>query len=474
MLTHGVNNAMAVKYPVLLNDFFPDEELPALSKHAVEGLMHFHGTAAGVFTSDEQLDGNNPSKGIELCTVVEFMNSLDVLMQKTGNPYYADLLEVAAFNALPATITKDYTAHQYVQQVNQISARKQKNDFFNVKDDGTVFGLSPNFGCCTANMHQGFPRFSEFLCLKRDNELAFFTYSPCRVTTDINGAKLIISELTDYPFKNTVHLRVDAVQGSPEVIFNFRVPQYTTLKIYVNNEFLIEGDSGMLTVKKHVLRGDLIALAFETPLIVLTNVNKTISFRKGSLLMATKLKMKETSNGNGRYDDRYFTTRTQWRTAPELEKKLPVLLEMREHPVPEMPFDESAPPVEIDYRARYVYNWEECKNSPDVIPAKPRVSEESFVRTLVPYGSTRIRIAEHPNYNFKKRGDFMKITTPWGEKLDKFNPLPEYPRPQFERDSFISLNGVWKYQITKEKQKSPRATTAKSSCRFVPSASFRA
>lgn len=63
MLLHGVNNAMAVKYPVLLNDFRPDPELVMLSKRTVENLMKYHGTAAGVFTSDETLDGTNPSKG---------------------------------------------------------------------------------------------------------------------------------------------------------------------------------------------------------------------------------------------------------------------------------------------------------------------------------------------------------------------------------------------------------------------------
>ena len=51
----------------------------------------------------------------------------------------------------------------------------------------------------------------------------------------------------------------------------------------------------------------------------------------------------------------------------------------------------------------------------------------------------------------------MKITTKWGEKIDKNNPLPEYPRPQFERDSFINLNGVWSYLISKKKTEIPTA-----------------
>ena len=41
------------------------------------------------------------------------------------------------------------------------------------------------------------------------------------------------------------------------------------------------------------------------------------------------------------------------------------------------------------------------------------------------------------------------LTTIWGEQLDHLHPLPEYPRPQMQRDSFISLNGSWDYAFTK-------------------------
>lgn len=42
-----------------------------------------------------------------------------------------------------------------------------------------------------------------------------------------------------------------------------------------------------------------------------------------------------------------------------------------------------------------------------------------------------------------------KIKTKWAEKIDPANPLPEYPRPQMRRDNWKSLNGLWKYAITK-------------------------
>jgi beta-galactosidase/beta-glucuronidase len=40
-----------------------------------------------------------------------------------------------------------------------------------------------------------------------------------------------------------------------------------------------------------------------------------------------------------------------------------------------------------------------------------------------------------------------KIKTPWAEKVDPANPLPEYPRPAMARDQWLNLNGLWDYAI---------------------------
>jgi len=43
-----------------------------------------------------------------------------------------------------------------------------------------------------------------------------------------------------------------------------------------------------------------------------------------------------------------------------------------------------------------------------------------------------------------------RLTTKWGDKVDKNNPLPEYPRPQQVRDDWLNLNGQWEFAGAKE------------------------
>ena len=40
------------------------------------------------------------------------------------------------------------------------------------------------------------------------------------------------------------------------------------------------------------------------------------------------------------------------------------------------------------------------------------------------------------------------MLTKWGAALDREHPLPEYPRPQLRRESFLNLNGIWDYAVT--------------------------
>ena len=85
-----------------------------------------------------------------------------------------------AFNALPATFTPDMWAHQYDQQVNQVQCTINPDHMWTTNGpESNLYGLEPNYGCCTSNMHQGWPKFAAHLWMKTPDEgLAAVAYAP--------------------------------------------------------------------------------------------------------------------------------------------------------------------------------------------------------------------------------------------------------------------------------------------------------
>lgn len=204
--THIVNIAMMLKYEAvsceLLGEEYADQIRPL---HDI--LERYNGTPVGGFTGDECLAGLSPIHGTELCAVVEQMYSYEWLFAVTGDPFWAERLELLAFNALPATVSDDMWSHQYDQLSNQIACQKfpGKSFFRTNSSESHLFGLEPNYGCCTANFGQGWPKLALFAWLHRDQTIISALPVPSRLRT---AGKSIRLE-TEYPFGTAFRYTVD-------------------------------------------------------------------------------------------------------------------------------------------------------------------------------------------------------------------------------------------------------------------------
>ena len=165
MLTHGVNNAMGLKTAALMYSQTGEEHLQNATRWGLQNLMRHHGQPHGMFATDEHLNGTSPTAGCELCAVCEMMFTLEEVLRLQGDSAYADRLESIAYNALPAAFTEDMWAHQFDQQVNQVLVSIAKRKWSNNFDDANLYGLEPNYGCCTANLHQAWPKFVKSLAM---------------------------------------------------------------------------------------------------------------------------------------------------------------------------------------------------------------------------------------------------------------------------------------------------------------------
>src|SRR5699024_8835543 len=146
-----------------------------------------------------------------------------------------DRLESLAFDLLPASSDPRMLAHQYHQQGTQLEASVAHRDWSCSSDGANVFGLEPHFGCCTANLHQGWPKFAASLWARdADGGLRAVAYAPAVVDTEVgpdgDRVPVRIEVETDYPFEETVRLRVTAGPdgaGSPARFpLRLRLPQW--------------------------------------------------------------------------------------------------------------------------------------------------------------------------------------------------------------------------------------------------------
>ena len=223
---HVVNTGMALKAYALSWRLTRREAERAFPARMLEILDRYHGQVTGMFTGDESLAGKNPVQGTELCAVVEALYSLEHLISVTGDPAFADRLERIAFNALPARFAPDMWSHQYDQQVNQVQCTINPDHMWTTNGpESNLYGLQPNYGCCTSNMHQGWPKFAAHLWMRAGEGIAATAYAPSSARFETQGANVRVTLATDYPFRETlkVAVTVDKAVRFPLVL---RVPAW--------------------------------------------------------------------------------------------------------------------------------------------------------------------------------------------------------------------------------------------------------
>jgi uncharacterized protein len=423
MTAHVVNNAMAIKYPGLWYQQSGDERY---KKAVFEGIAKYdrnHGQAGGRFSGDEHLSGKSPDRGTELCSVVEYMFSLGELYEVLGDNTLADRLELLTYNALPGTTTPDYWAHQYDQQSNQVLVSAEKRNWRSNGPFSNIYGLMPNFACCLANMHQGWPKFVETMWMAtNDNGLVAVAYGPSVVKAKVgNGKDVTVTEETDYPFKGAVKLKI-TTQNVAKFPISLRIPAWGPAKISWKGKSETAFAGSTFRIIEKWQNGDEITIELPMQLRYETRYNKSVSVIRGPLYFSLRID-KEYKNTKINYDNFSYKGSADWEIYPKSDWNYGLLfnyekpeqgMEVTENQVSRYPFADKGDMIwsadsgkyiawELDAavvirtRGMKIPEWKLKDNSadlPPVSPVKPEGEPEQLL--LVPYGSARLRITEFP------------------------------------------------------------------------------
>ncbi len=387
---HIVNIAMMLKSEAVSHELLGEEYTDNAEKLR-KILERYNGTAFEGFTGDEVLSGIDPTRGTECCAVVEQMYSYEEMFAHTGDNKWAERLEVLAFNALPATLSEDMWVHQYVQQVNQIACQKTMimAPWSTNGPYAHTFGLEPNFGCCTANFNQGWPKFTLSAFMHKGDTIINSVMLP----SVLNDNGVTIKLETNYPFNNKMHYYIDAEKDFSFVI---RIPSFAK-SLKVNGE---NADVKDLEFAINAGKTD-IEIEFNAKPYLKERPNNLYALQMGSLLFSVPIKyekqMREyVKKGVERkfpYCDYQFAPTSPWNYG-FADKAFSVEF----NGISDVPFSQNNPPITIKAKMQQI-NWglkfpyrSIARKTP-----KSRVPITEVQETeLCPYGCARLRMTEMP------------------------------------------------------------------------------
>lgn len=391
METHIVNIAMMLKSEAVSCDLL-GEKYTDNGEYLYGILEKHHGMPVGTITGDENLAGVSPIQGTELCGVVEQMYSCELLYAYSSDAKWAERLEKLAFNALPATISDDMWTHQYLQMSNQIACKRfpGKPVFRTNGPEAHLFGLEPNYGCCTANFGQGWPKFALSAFLHRGNTVL----NSIAVPAELHTANQHIILDTDYPFDHSFTYTVKAEKAFDFVI---RVPSFArnvTVNgvAYAGSELQFSFEAGAETQLK---------VHYEVTPQLQTRPNGLHTAQWGSLIFSVPIDHKKEMHEYERdgverkypYCDYSYLPLSDWNYAYCDDAFVPQFLG-----VGKIPFSSVTPPVVLKARVQKI-NWG-LEDGYELVCAKFPESTEPLTQPeailLYPYGCAKLRMTEIP------------------------------------------------------------------------------
>lgn len=418
---HNVNVAQCFREPATYYLFSGDSSMLAAS-YNVQSLVRraFGQVPGGMFGADEnaRIGFFDPRQGTETCGFVEQMASDEIMLQISGDPYWAENCEDVAFNSYPAALMPDYKALRYITSPNHVVS-DSKNHHPGIDNSGPFLSMNPfSSRCCQHNHGFGWPYYTENLIYATpDNGIAAVLYNACQAEVKVgNGTEVTIKEQTNYPFEETIRFTLTTPEKVSFPLY-LRIPSWCKdASIAVNGQKLgvdlISGKYAKITREW----SDADEIVLTVPMTFnyrQWQVNKnSVSVDYGPLSLSLKIDedyqqkdSRETAIGDSKWqegaDASAWPTYEIYPASPwnyALQFNSPISVQRKEWPFDNNPFTLTNVPLEFKAKGRLIPEWKiDEYGLCGVLPYEDAPKADTLDEiTLVPMGAARLRIASFP------------------------------------------------------------------------------
>ena len=392
------------------------------ASYNVQSLVRraFGQVPGGMFGADEnaRIGFFDPRQGTETCGFVEQMASDEIMLQISGDPYWAENCEDVAFNSYPAALMPDYKALRYITSPNHVVS-DSKNHHPGIDNSGPFLSMNPfSSRCCQHNHGFGWPYYTENLIYATpDNGIAAVLYNACQAEVKVgNGTEVTIKEQTNYPFEETIRFTLTTPEKVSFPLY-LRIPSWCKdASIAVNGQKLgvdlISGKYAKITREW----SDADEIVLTVPMTFnyrQWQVNKnSVSVDYGPLSLSLKIDedyqqkdSRQTAIGDSKWqegaDASAWPTYEIYPASPwnyALQLNSPISVQRKEWPFDNNPFTLTNVPLEFKAKGRLIPEWKiDEYGLCGVLPYEDAPKADTLDEiTLVPMGAARLRIASFP------------------------------------------------------------------------------
>lgn len=229
----------------------------------------------------------------EYCTLLELRNSYGSLIQKSGAIKFADAAEKLTYNAMLGFRNKEGTAITYGKPDNCYVLDGHHHENGESKEDPR-YKYSPTHSepavCCVPNYSRNFPYFLEQMWMKKDKGIAAVMFGPSELTTEVNDAKVVIEQITNYPLSDEITFKF-SLDTPQKFSFYVRKPSWS---IGIEDDSIFEDlKDGYYIVSREWKDGDTIIVKFNNEVQMNIANNDEAYFQRGPLVYALEIPHRE-------------------------------------------------------------------------------------------------------------------------------------------------------------------------------------